>query len=119
MDAITVIQAVGIPMACLMGLSFAVWAAMKWAAKYILKPAVDTHLKLVNQLTNTLSAQERSTETIASATTKLYERLDQVAEKLEQIAEQVGQVHGKVFLQTSSVVIQPAKAVGDDSGNRR
>ena len=93
MDFLTVAQVLGIPTACLVALAVAVWAVLKWCAKYILKPAVDKHLKLVDQLTVKLSIQAGSVERLTMS--------------LEDMSKRVREVHDKVIIHAGSAVITP------------
>lgn len=56
-EVTTLIQGVGIPMACLLGFAFAVWSALKWAAVNILKPMADRHIEFLTKLEQALVQQ--------------------------------------------------------------
>lgn len=43
-------QTLGIPVACLVALSLAVWAVLKWLAINVLKPLADRHVKFLDSV---------------------------------------------------------------------
>ena len=50
MDAVNLIQSLGFPVSVVIGLSFAMWSALKWGANNIFKPLADNHIAMISDL---------------------------------------------------------------------
>jgi hypothetical protein len=60
MDWVSIAQTLGVSVACLAGLGWAVWAAVKWSASQIFRPLVQGHLAFLDSLKGEQKAQTES-----------------------------------------------------------
>ena len=56
----TVAERLGIPVAMVVGLSFAMFVAARWLGKNILKPLIDAHIDFIGELKQEIKNQSES-----------------------------------------------------------
>lgn len=103
----------GVSVACLFGLSWAVWSSLKWIGMHVLKPLADRHLSFIDQVAQNLVAQTTAMQKLADETNaegkerrEELEKLDHIASKLAEITSGISEVRA-LIIRTDSVQIVP------------
>ena len=92
MDVVSIATQFGVTAACLFGLSIAVWRGIIWVSTNIAKPVADRHIKFLDDLSLSMSAQSQALQTLMLHQGKTLEtqeelvvRLDRIDQKQEEI----------------------------------
>ena len=115
MDFVTIAQNLGIAVACLAALGWAVWSAARWTLANIAKPVADRHIKFLDDLSLAMGSQSQALQTMAvqqgknlDANERIMSRIEEIIEKQDVLIRGVSDVHNKVThldIHTDSVVV--------------
>lgn len=117
---IQVVQSLGVSVACLLALSYAIWKGIKWAGVNCILPMKDAHVKFLNAVSSSMRELVADHKIQGEVLTRFADRMEHVAQRVETVVETLQDMKkGKIVLKAESVTIQPkvsnAKSTGPDS----
>ncbi len=124
-DWIQVAQNFGVPVMCMVALSYAMWRIGKWIGIYILKPLSDRHLIFIDQVAGSLTAATTNITSLTQSLEAVADKMREIADgrkdelaKFDHILNKLTELHAsvvevrQVVLKTDSVVITPTAQKG-------
>lgn len=83
-DFPNLVQTVGVPVACLAALAFAVWRTLNWLGVHVVRPVAARHVKFLDELGLAMAAQSQAMQTLAIQQTKYAEQIERMASKQDE-----------------------------------
>lgn len=105
MDWLQIAQSLGIPVMCLVALSWAVWKGLQWIGMYVLKPLAQKHLEFVDRVSSSVDKVPETFERIVG-------RLDIIADKIDETMQSITEVKSVVIKTPSVSISQQHKDAG-------
>lgn len=114
MEWLSIAQSLGVPVMCLVALAFAVWKALIWTAREVLKPLAAKHMDFVDRVARSVDTMTVAMKDLGesrvrelSTTSAIVDRLDHIAERVETAVATITDVKG-VVIRTQTVSVVPS-----------
>ncbi len=109
-------QSLGVSVACLVALAWAIWKGIKYVGIYIAKPVADRHIVFLDDVTKMMREMVIDHKHQGEVLTRIVDRMEHVAQRVEDVMTNLHEIKGKVVLRANSVTIQPKASDAADTG---
>lgn len=103
MDFIQIAANFGVAVACLVGLSLAVWRGIIWVGTHVAQPVALRHIKFMDELAIATASQSQALQTMTIQQGKNLEGIERIMARLEEVIRSKNDLAASVNLLANSV----------------